>query len=114
MFLTTHGHRFVRPGKPKGGKLPEEVGGKLTVIDSVGLFFDKLLAQHGMKRRGLSFYALRHGFETVAGESKDQIAVDHIMGHAREDMASLYRERISDDRLRAVTDHVRSWIFNNG
>jgi integrase len=58
-----------------------------------------------------SFYALRHTFETIGGEAKDQIAVDHVMGHAREDMASIYRERISDERLRAVTDHVRAWLF---
>jgi integrase len=58
-----------------------------------------------------SFYTLRHVFETVGGEAKDQVAVDHIMGHARDDMASVYRERISDERLRAVTDHVRAWLF---
>jgi hypothetical protein len=26
-------------------------------------------------------------------------------------MASVYRERISDERLRAVVDHVRNWLF---
>jgi integrase len=58
-----------------------------------------------------NFYALRHTFETIGGEAKDQVAVDHIMGHSRDDMASHYRERISDERLKAVTDHVRKWIF---
>jgi integrase len=58
-----------------------------------------------------NFYALRHTFETIGGEAKDQVAVDYIMGHAREDMATVYRERISDERLRAVTDHVRKWLF---
>jgi len=58
-----------------------------------------------------NFYALRHTFETIGGEAKDQVAVDHIMGHARDDMASVYRERISDARLKAVTDHVRQWLF---
>jgi integrase len=71
----------------------------------------KLLAALGVKRAGLNFYALRHTFETVAGESCDQVAVDYIMGHAREDMASVYRERISDDRLRAVVEHVRAWLW---
>jgi len=33
------------------------------------------------------------------------------MGHARDDMASVYRERISDERLIAVTDYVRRWLF---
>ncbi|VTR97011.1 tyrosine recombinase : Uncharacterized protein OS=Blastopirellula marina DSM 3645 GN=DSM3645_10342 PE=4 SV=1: Phage_integrase [Gemmata massiliana] len=58
-----------------------------------------------------NFYALRHTFETIGGEAKDQVAVDHIMGHARDDMASVYRERISDERLKAVSDFVRKWVF---
>ena len=64
-----------------------------------------------LHRPGLNFYALRHTFETVAGESRDQVAVDHIMGRARDDMASVYRERISDERLKAVSEHVRRWLF---
>jgi integrase len=62
-------------------------------------------------RVGLNFYALRHTFETIGGEAKDQVAVDSIMGHAREDMASVYRERVSDERRQAVTNHVRRWLF---
>jgi integrase len=71
----------------------------------------KLLKQLELKRPGLGFYALRHTFETVGGAAKDQVAVDYIMGHAREDMASVYRERIEDERLKAVSDHVRNWLF---
>jgi hypothetical protein len=26
-------------------------------------------------------------------------------------MASVYRECIDDERLKAVTDHVRNWLF---
>jgi integrase len=63
-------------------------------------------------RKGLGFDTLRHTFRTVADESKDQPAVDHIMGHARDDMASIYRERIGDERLRAVAEHVRTWLFS--
>jgi hypothetical protein len=33
------------------------------------------------------------------------------MGHARDDMASVYRERIDDERLKAVIEHVRRWLF---
>jgi integrase len=62
-------------------------------------------------RKGIGFYTLRHTFRTVADESKDQPAVDFIMGHEVPHMSSVYRETISDERLRAVTDHVRGWLF---
>jgi integrase len=58
-----------------------------------------------------NFYTLRHTFRTVADEAKDQPAVDFIMGHESPHVASVYRERISDERLKAVTDHVRAWLF---
>jgi integrase len=58
-----------------------------------------------------NFYTLRHVFRTVADESKDQPAVDFIMGHEVPHMSSVYRETISDERLRAVADHVRAWLF---
>jgi integrase len=63
-------------------------------------------------RTGLGFYTLRHTFRTVADESKDQPAVDFIMGHEVPHMSSVYRETISDARLRAVADHVRGWLFH--
>jgi integrase len=58
-----------------------------------------------------NFYTLRHTFRTVADESKDQPAVDFIMGHEVPHMSSVYRETISDERLKAVADHVRAWLF---
>jgi integrase len=72
----------------------------------------KLLTKLGINGcRGLGFYTLRHVFRTVADEAKDQPAADHIMGHEVPHMSSVYRETISDDRLRAVSDHVRAWLF---
>jgi integrase len=64
-------------------------------------------------RPGLGFYALRHTFETIGGEAKDQAAVDFVMGHpARQgDMSAEYRERMLDARLAAVADHVHAWLF---
>jgi len=72
--------------------------------------FAKLVEALGLQCKGRGFYALRHVFETIGGESRDQVAVDFIMGHSREDMASVYRERISNERLRAVAEHVRRWL----
>jgi integrase len=62
-------------------------------------------------RKGMAFYALRHTFETIGGESRDQVAVNHIMGHADNSMAGVYRERISDDRLRDVVNHDHVWLY---
>lgn len=79
--------------------------------DSVTEAFRILSKVAGLWKHGRGFYALRHTFETIGGESIDQVAVDHIMGHQRGDMASVYRERISDERLQNVTNHVREWLF---
>lgn len=73
--------------------------------------FGKLMRENDLYRPGRNFYGLRRGFETIAGESIDQVAVDHIMGHSKGDMASVYRQRISDERLIAVVEHVRKWLF---
>jgi integrase len=58
-----------------------------------------------------NFYTLRHTFRTVADASKDQLACDFIMGHDVPYMSSVYRETISDERLKAVADYVRNWLF---
>jgi integrase len=72
----------------------------------------KLLKKLGINgRKGTGFYVLRHTFRTVADEVKDQAAADFIMGHEVPHMSSVYRERISDERLLAVVAHVRGWLF---
>jgi integrase len=74
----------------------------------------KLLRKLGINgRQGLGFYTLRHTFRTVADESKDQPAVDFIMGHEVPHMSAVYRETISDARLKAVTDYVHKWLLGS-
>jgi integrase len=78
-----------------------------------GVFVRVFNAAKIKPKRG--FYALRHTFATVASGSRDQVAVNAIMGHTppANDMSAVYRERIDDDRLLAVTEHVRKWLFRD-
>jgi hypothetical protein len=63
----------------------------------------------------ISIRSMASSREPLGRETKAQLAVNAIMGHApaANDMASIYRERISDERLRAVTDIVRTWLFGS-
>jgi integrase len=76
--------------------------------------FRKLLKRLGINgRHRLGFYTLRHTHRTVADEARDQPACDHIMGHEAPHMASVYRQTISDARLRAVSEYVRHWLYSD-
>ena len=99
-FLTRNGLRFVRNSS----------GEKQAWVDSLAQSFKKILVKLDINGKR-NFYALRHTFETIAGESKDQVGVNAVMGHADQSMAAVYRERISDDRLRAVVETVRQWLW---
>jgi integrase len=62
---------------------------------------------------GRQFYDARRTFQTIGEEARDLVAVQSIMGHAAaaSDMSAIYRQRVSDERLRAVVEHVRTWAF---
>jgi integrase len=96
VFLTKYGAPWAR--KSEGSRVSKETKKLLHELKING-------------RKGLGFYTLRHVFRTIADEAKDQPATDYIMGHKSNHMASHYRETISDERLRAVTDYVRTWLY---
>lgn len=101
VFVKLNGYRWVRVDGRKTDTVATQFGGLLRKLDING-------------RRGLGFYSLRHTHRTVADRSQDQVACNHIMGHSDNSMAANYTHHIDDDRLQAVTEVVREWLFSNG
>lgn len=65
---------------------------------------------------GRTFYDARRSFQTIGETCQDFPAVSAIMGHVAsgQDMSAVYRQRIDDDRLRAVVTVVHDWLFGAG
>ncbi len=101
VFLTRSGNRWVR--------FKGRDGTRGVALDAVTQRFKKLADRLNLAVPG-GFYVLRHTFRTVADEARDGPAADLVMGHADPSMAGRYRERIADERLRRVVDHVRAWL----
>ncbi|MEO2017270.1 MAG: tyrosine-type recombinase/integrase, partial [Fuerstiella sp.] len=98
-FLTGYGNPVWR----------EHASGSIS--DSVGRAFLTKCRQLELHKPGRSFYSLRRTYETVAGNTKDQAAVNFAMGHSDESMAAVYRQGIDDQRLIDVAEHVRQWLW---
>jgi len=114
VFITKYGQRWVKiVTQPETDGDKEENRVRVTCDDAVAKAFRKVMKSLNLDgHRG--FYCLRHTFATAGGESEDQIAVNAIMGHAAagdDETASIYREKISDRRLEAVTTFVHDWLF---
>ena len=99
VFLTRYRHPYTR------------VTDKGKVIDSLSLTFGKRLDACDLKQDGRNFYSLRRTFQTVADELEMGITTKFIMGHASDDMSATYRQSVSDDNVRTVCQHVRSWYL---
>ncbi|MBA3312165.1 MAG: tyrosine-type recombinase/integrase [Planctomycetota bacterium] len=109
MFVTREGRRWVRQQTPK----ETDDTTKFTPIDVLSPEFSKLLKRANVEGKRRGFYSLRHVFRTIADASKDQPAVNAIMGHDDGSISGVYRERIDDERLCAVVDHVKAWLYPN-
>ena len=72
----------------------------------------KLKKQLGIKRVGVGFNSFRNIIETYGGV--DQVAIDWVMGHIDPRTSGKYRnETFPQDRIRTVTNSVRSWLGDN-
>jgi integrase len=79
--------------------------------DTISVQFGELLKSLGLHRDSVGFYTLRHVHRTIADGARDPVVADLIMGHSDASMAAHYRERMDDDRIRAVAEHVRQWLY---
>jgi integrase len=109
LFITAHGNRWQRTGVSE----PDPKTGKLLITNTAPVTpeFAKVVRGLSIKRPGVGFYSLRNTLETIGGAAKDQVALNSITGRVDSSMSAVYRERIDDTRLKAVTDHVRQWLF---
>ena len=110
IFLTSTGRRWVRQ---QAKQIPTPDRGVNAVhVDALSGRFRRLLKKLEINsRRGLGFYALRHTSATIASEAKDPQAVGALLGHIDPSQSAAYIESISDERLLAVTETVRRWLF---
>lgn len=99
VFLTKQGQLWVKMSRNGAND------------DAIAKEFAKVLRQLNMKRPGLNFYALRHTFQTIGESSGDLVTVRSIMGHVDSSMSGVYREFVSEERLRAVVDYVRKQLL---
>ena len=90
------------------------IGEKLNDKNPVSQRFSATLKNLGIKHEGLNFGALRHTLQTIGEGALDTVALQHMMGHApdNKDMSAIYREKIFQDRLAAVSNFVHDWLFN--
>lgn len=106
IFKTRFGELWVRQKTVNGsnGMI------RFTNIDSLGPAFAKLCGQAGLTGCP-SFYGLRHTAATIADEAGDPHAVHRLRGHSLPGMSDVYVERITRERIKKITDHLREWFF---
>lgn len=84
------------------------------VVDSVVQLWRELCPKAGVVSRGRGFSRLRDTYRTIADETLDQVAIALTMGHAPQagdEIAAGYRQRIGDDRLERIAEHVHAWLW---
>ena len=90
-------------------------GGPWTTFgnDKLARAFAYLLKRTGLYRERRTFYALRHTCQTIGDGAKDPVAVKTLMGHMDGSMSGEYRQEVSIEAVRAVTEHIRKWLIQS-
>jgi len=106
VFLTRWGRRWTRTSD---AERPED----RVPVDAIAPRFARLLRMLDINgSRG--FYCLRHTVQTIGGDAKDPDALAAVMGHVDSSIGAVYRDRIPDERLRAIVETIHSWLFGIG
>ena len=102
LFVTRQGQPYVldTPSRSEGERPLHK--------DRVAGEFYRVCKTAGLLRHGRNFYSLRRTHRTLADEVGDQRAAALVMGHEVGDMGGVYVQRISDERLKRITDHIRT------
>ena len=116
VFVTTYGPRWDQRGRFTGEVVVAEMPAKeeekraktIGSNKAITKEFKKVAVAAGIDR---TFYDLRHTFRTIAGGAKDVEATRAIMGHVNDHVEDDYIENVDDTRLVAVTEHVRTWLY---
>jgi len=112
IFLNKRGKPWVRMESKKKTDSDGSVKNSWVPYADVTECFSRLLKKLGINgRRSLGFYSARRTFATQGSEAKDVESLRSLMGHTDPTMTGLYVQSISDERLTAVTDCVRNWLW---
>ena len=83
--------------------------GKRTDLTVEG--FRRLAKDAGIYKPRMGLYWCRHVTQTRGDAARDPVAVAAIMGHKDPSMAGHYRQTIEDERLLAVVECIRAWLW---
>ena len=106
VLLNRDGHRLVRTVASNGQT-------RKTRLDNIGTFIKRAKPKLGITRK-VSFYDLRHNFQTWARLSGEPQAVtEFMMGHLGSKLVRKYFNDglITDDSLQSATFAVREQLF---
>lgn len=103
LFVTKYGQPWAKVGDNE----------KARSANPISAEFRKLCKECEVYQPGRGFYGCRHTFQTI-GEEAGETATRFLMGHVDDSMSANYRQHIADERLVAVTNHVRQWLFGKG